>query len=253
MNMKMERINADYDHAVAMTRLLMSNPTFQAAVSTFRTKWNIPANGIEKSAIQDWHQWRLLYWSTYTATDSDRKLELSRQQRIYAASRKTTPFNKWLQLKYITVVDGERAYQNDIGYILLTYKFNHHWYDFIERFLVTGDYSNPPHGVAFHTEIDERSGLPYIAVDITNLTSRDELMEAYPVIKQRQRDLPNHKSKKQPYSQLDLNLRMIAMSKDGLSSRQIAEALNKEKTGDAFTYKDVNNRIASIRKHMEQS
>lgn len=247
----MERIHADYDHAMAVTKMLMSNPSFQATVAAFRAKWSIPAEGMTNSRIQDWHQWRLQYWSAYKATDGDRELELSRQRRVYDASRKTTTFNRWLQLKYILAVSGERVYQNDIGHILLTYKLNHQWYDFIERLLVTGDHSNPPHGIAFHTEIDERSGLPYLAIDMTNLTSRDELIEAYPTIKQHQQALPNYKSKKQPYPQLNLNLRMMTMSEDGISSRQIAEILSEE-TGETFTYKDINNRIASTRKQIER-
>ncbi len=187
---KSERLAVSYRNAIYTESVLFRRPRFEKAVKIFRTKWNIPPNGLTKSQLLGWREWFASQSARYKPTDEDLELELMRQKRELSYSYILLEgFEKLLNRESITL-EIQQAFQNNIGEILIKNHLNPRWFRYVEHYLMLNEKVKVPSGMEYNIQVDEHSGQEIIILKITDEVGKADFLAVWNMIKEHQNQLP---------------------------------------------------------------
>ena len=246
MKNETSRFAASFRNAGLLADILHDKPGFVSDINAFRNKWHIPKNGLSEQELAAWRVQFAKERRSYKPTDDDITLEVSRQRRIHSASsRASAGFDKLITPQRLNTdnLDSQRAYQNDIGSILINYSLSPRWYPYVEHYALNGQKTRVPSGIEFRLDIDELTGQEVITLRITDEVRKADLLAAWPTIIKHQEKLPyRRQAKSVPKRQFERNRKVSLMLADDVPVAEITDYLDEyfpKKNGDPHMHEDV--------------
>ena len=246
--MKKEYIQKASSRLKQNIKVLVNKPSFIAAISTLRKKWNIPEEGLQtQEELDNWYKKLNNDTENYFQT----LWPIKRQEIVDLQSKGNLADRKLIQYEFNNLAP-RNAFLRDIQILTRDQKLSPRWVNGIKRYLLLNDPNNMGMfvGSVISTKIDMELDTEVISLEIEAETTLEDVKAIWPEVKEVQANLPYKRLKKfQPLRKFDRNKQAFELHKQGKKYREIADELSTdEKT---VTEEDVSKMIERYKKKVD--
>ncbi len=230
-------------------QILYARPDFQADVTEFRKRWNIPEDGLKTE--EDNYAWKMwLEKETRRYIDEHREEHHQQMQDLLAQNKhiESDDLNKAFNQSI-----PRNAFRLEILRFLKKYKIPSQWEEVTRRYLLfnnTIDERMPINSITLQENWDFDLGGWQLTLLLSADTTLDDVKAIWPLVKEQQAKLYDHESKKfQPIPNLKIDERAYELKKLKMTYSKIADQIVKEFNLSDYTYKEVSE---SLRRHKKR-
>lgn len=220
-------------------KILINNPKFIKDIVGLRKKWSIPIEGLKTN--DKWKNWQ--EWLDDISEDFIKKNILNKSNKSYK--------NNTRLLDQVPV----NAFNINLDNLLKKYKLSPDLKNSIRYYLLADDMENMgfSSGVSISSKYDNKDGfLNKITLNIGANTTLEDIKAIWGEVSSSQKKLPYKRQEKlQPIPNLDRDLFIFNLKKEGKSSKEILKILQNEYDIYSMSYDDINKIIQRIKKRMD--
>lgn len=245
--MKKDYSEKKFSRSRQRAKLLIANPKFQEEVLDIRKKFNIPQNGIKTNEESEkWHHNFYVSDDTYFETNRGRIREdierLEKEKKFREGFDLHRKFNKEAPINAFSIA---------IKNLLKKYKLPLNWHHSVQRYVLFNNIDAMwyPGNILIRQDIDQDTDLRTLSIEIDDTTTLDDVKNAWPMIKFRQKKLASYTKKKfQPIKNFERDQLAYNLKQSGKKYDEIATILSK-KYKKIISYDDV---ASYIKRHKQK-